>query len=68
MILAVDALSGATPRLGHLPGQPLPLEFPEIGLDCGCGRPRSRPRAAGCSTRIDPHTSVSSKPSASARR
>ena len=66
MVLAVDALSGATPGSDIFRGGSLPLEFPEIGLDCGC---EAGAHARGrVSTRIEPHTSVSSKPSASARR
>ncbi len=36
VILAVDALSGATPGSDIFRGSSLPLEFSEIGLDCGC--------------------------------
>ena len=42
VVLAVDALSGATPGSDVFTGRSLPARFPEIGLECGC-----RPADAG---------------------
>jgi hypothetical protein len=36
VILAVDALSGATPGSDIFRGSTMPGDFPELGLECGC--------------------------------
>jgi hypothetical protein len=36
VILAYDALTGATAGSGIFRGTGLPAGFPEIGLECGC--------------------------------
>ena len=44
MVLAVDALSLATPGSGIFRGSSLPSNLPEIGLECGCTDVTARQR------------------------
>ncbi|MGZ4582555.1 MAG: prenyltransferase [Nocardioidaceae bacterium] len=48
MVLAVDALAQTTPGADIFRGTTYANDFPEIGLECGCG---SADRVAGVSTR-----------------
>jgi hypothetical protein len=41
-VLAVDALSGATPGADIFRGSTLPDGFAEIGLECGCAEAGAR--------------------------
>ena len=36
VVLAVDALSATTPGSDIFRGSTMPVDFPEIGLECGC--------------------------------
>ena len=70
VVLAVDALSMTTPGSDIFRGSSLPLDAPEIGLECGCAQPTGSPASPSTrvSTLIEPSARASAKPESSARR